>query len=338
MGADEPEDTETLVTFQGVVLPPPDALREYGPQLQAWAQGRQIPSYLDAILRRLSFGEPHRAELLEGVNAVVLVRPSASLADALPELPAAAQGSVAQMLVVQGLHQLMVLRLQPGAPPPEFAGNLAMLRALERVLPESGPDTEGLKLLRRYRRSLHKRDLVAEASVDDGDTGSLVGSPAASDPPTAEVSPPPERAIAPPTLAEQMKAAAAQAARRTATRDGAASRPRINLTAALGGALVLVALVGAIQWVTMGGGTQVSLPKDIDELPVISMVRHPDTVILKVPDSWIRSPAPDRVGASEELFARLAAESGGEVVRLVLQGPTGAPVGTVTASGAQFVD
>jgi len=320
-----------MMSKGNIVLPPPDALRDYAVGLWSWAQGRPCETFLEALVRRLGFGPAEKKELAAGLREVLASRPGADLLAQSERFSPSAQASLALMLVVRGLHQLMTLNKKTGKVPPEIEESIRGLRRLEELLDTTGPNTAGRKHLRLYRQTLVGQKLLKEK----------LGSQARLRQPPPQP-PPRQRHSAPsaspadddgPSVAKLMLEAAKEAQGEATARPSGRSYFRGNSSALLYVALAVTLIIAGIWMSRMNQGLDLSGPSDIHEVPVLSMTRHATSVHLRVPAAWISRPLVERTKSSEALFDRLQQETEGAVVTLTLMDPDRVLLGTVTSSG-----
>lgn len=319
-------EARTTTTLPGVVLPPPETLRDYAHNLLRWAKGEEVESFLSAIARRLSFGEPEKAELLAGVPPLLDLPEEADLVSRVQSLEVSARGALALALVVRGVHQLLYHQPKRGNVPPEVEMNLVWLESLELALDE-GPsaETAGFAFLARYRHSLSRRGLArpargrtssgrslvaageAHAPSDEADAGPAAPAPPASEAPKGEA---PSEDAATSTAPSSPRGA----------KDDEAPEVRKPLLVALAVAVAL-----AVGWFALGpsDGPVLSAPGAITELPVRAMTRYPDAVAVRVDPSWLSTPQVQRRAAAWALLERFQRESGGAVQTLRVQDPDG---------------
>jgi|GEM_PF-6214061 len=348
----EESETRTLVPFRGVVLPPPEEWREYAPGLLQWAQERPCESFLEALIRRLGFGSQEKLELFAGLREIIMIRPGVDLLSQVGRFSTASQGSLGMLVTVRGLHQLMFYRPKPGALPDEVVQNIEAMRTLEALLAETAPSSSGYKYIKRYRRSLVRRDLVddeepADAPLSHSSLAAVTDSPSALDSfaPEAETIPPfdptpvaeaplPKPAPKPegPSIDAQMGQAARQASKDVAATNARAKKsgPAPDRSKLLFGLGAVVVIAGLVQLSLMSFGPTTSLPADIGELPVVSMTRYTDTVKVRVGPAWVSEPLPARTAAAKALFARLAKENEAPLRSVLIETPDSKEIATVT--------
>lgn len=324
-------EARTTTTLPGVVLPPPETLRDYAKNLLRWARGEEVESFLSGIARRLSFGEAEKAELLDGVPPLLDLPEEADLVSRVNSLPVPARGALALALVVRGVHQLLYHQPKRGNVPPDVEMNLAWLESLELALDEgASAETSGFAFLARYRHSLARRGLARPAKKPRPSGRSLVAAQEDAAKDAAEASPDPKAgapvADTPPEApAKESPAPPATKARRQATKAAADEAPQARKPLLI--ALTVVALVG-VGWFALrpSDGPKVSAPAAISELPVQTMTRYPDAVAVRVDPAWLATPPEQRRAAAQSLLERFQRESGGAVQTLRVQDADGRDV------------
>lgn len=324
-------EARTTTTLPGVVLPPPETLRDYASNLLRWANGEEVESFLSGIARRLSFGETEKAELREGAPALLDLPSEADLVSRVNSLPVPARGALALALVVRGVHQLLYHQPKRGNVPPDVEMNLAWLESLELALDEgASAETSGFAFLARYRHSLARRGLARPAKKPTPSGRSLVATQekAQSDAPEASSEAPKDEAPkeAPKTeVPKQSPAPPTPKARRQAPKAAADEPPQARKPLLI--ALAVVALVG-VGWFALrpSDDPDVSAPASISELPVQTMTRYPDAVAVRVDPAWLNTPPEQRRAAAQSLLERFQRESGGAVQTLRVQDADGRDV------------
>lgn len=335
-----------MMSSPGVILPPPDGLRDYAVGLWSWAQEGPCETFLETLIRRLGFGPVEKREFVAGLREILAVPPDVDLLAQGEHFSSPAQGSLALMLVVRGVHQLMVLGKEPAEVPSEIVESIAALRRLEALLDGSAPNTAGRKHLRLYRRTLVSRKLLRDEAPSDArliqpklSADSAPAAPAprgASRPHSKPTSPTPASPVfqeEAQSVSQMMLSAAQEAEGQLNRRSSGGSRVRTHFPTLLYASLGVVILAGIV-WMAGGDwGPDVSGPSDISEVPVLSMTRHSTSVHLRVQPGWTSKPLAERKADSEALFARLQDETDGAVVTLTLRDPERVLLGTVTATG-----
>ena len=128
------------------------------------------------------------------------------------------------------------------------------------------------------------------------------------------------------TLERERERETAAAVNKGMPRTGGVSFQRIFIGVAIGGCLLLLAILLP----TPGGSLRPA--SDYSEVPTLGLIRHQDVVIVRIKTQWYRGPLGQRTTQARALWKRLQGEGGDEPIRLELADQTGRMRGWV-ASG-----
>ena len=305
-------------------VPEPRGLSTYIQLLGEWTKGTVSEPFLLGLIRSQGFGDAEREAFLAGADALWgLVPPIQAPEVAEAEMEPTAARALGLALVLRGEHALH--HFLPSAPTPRVLKDVAeMITVIHLILEgDDGPNVADKRLAKlQARLSERKVNTSRLADRKEDVRGAVLA--------RRRQEEEEERARA------RAERDAEEAAEKKRQRRRSSGRTDVPIKALL---FMIASIFGSI-WIfnTLTPKPSGGLPPATayTEVSVLSIIRHPDIIYIRVKPEWLTLGEAERKVGAQRLFDRLSKESGGAVVRIVIQTGVGEDLAVVTAQSVKW--